>query len=65
MESTTAAILDYGQQPIPQTPKPPTHGGDFEKLFQMLEELGPAPNDFMLWVDEPVLTRENIFEDFD
>jgi hypothetical protein len=65
MESTAAVILDCVQQPIPSSQEPPTRGGDFEKLFQMLEDLGPAPKDFMLWIDEPVLTRENIFEDFD
>ena len=65
MESTPGAVLDHGQQPIHQSPQPPAQGGDFEKLFQMLEELGPAPKDFMIWVDEPILSRENIFEDFD
>ncbi len=65
MESTAQAILDHGQQPPHPSHEAPAQGGDFEKLFQMLEELGPAPDDFMIWICDPPLTRENIFEDFD
>ena len=39
--------------------------GDHERLFRLLEELGPAPEDFMLGLSDPLLTRENIFEDED
>ena len=34
------------------------HPGDFEKLFQMLDELGPAPENFMLFLCDPLLERE-------
>ncbi len=32
--------------------------GDFEKLFRMLDELGPAPENFMLFLCDPLLERE-------
>ena len=39
--------------------------GDHERLFQLLEQEGPAPADFMLGLSDPMLSRENIFEDED
>ncbi len=44
-----------------------SHSGDFEKLFQMLDELGPAPEDFMLFLCDPILEREplDLFADED
>ena len=41
--------------------------GDFEKLFQMLDDLGPAPEDFMLFLCDPLLEREplDLFADED
>jgi hypothetical protein len=39
--------------------------GDHERLFQLLEQDGPAPADFMLGLSDPVIGRENIFEDED
>ena len=39
--------------------------GDHERLFQLLEKDGPAPDEFMLYLSDPVLERENIFEDED
>ncbi len=39
--------------------------GDHERLFQLLEREGPAPADFMLGLSDPMLGRENIFEDED
>ena len=39
--------------------------GDHERLFQLLEQDGPAPADFMLGLSDPMIGRENIFEDED
>ena len=39
--------------------------GDHERLFRLLEAEGPAPDEFMLYLSDPVLERENIFEDED
>ena len=39
--------------------------GDHEPLFQLLEQDGPAPADFMLGLSDPMTGRENIFEDED
>ena len=41
------------------------HHGDHERLFQLLEQDGPAPADFMLGLSDPMIGRENIFEDED
>ncbi len=48
----------------PAETRPP---GDFEKLFQMLDEFGPAPENFMLFLCDPLLEREpqNLFGDDD
>jgi len=40
----------------------PVRHGDHERLFQLLEQNGPAPADFMLGLSDPMLGRENIFE---
>jgi virulence-associated protein VagC len=40
---------------------PAKKGGDFDKLFQLLTELGPAPDEFMLNVCDPLLEAEDIF----
>jgi len=39
--------------------------GDHERLFLLLKEVGPAPEEFMLYLSDPMLERENIFEDFE
>jgi hypothetical protein len=36
-------------------------GGDFEKLFELLAELGPASEQFMLNTCDPLLEAEDIF----
>ena len=43
------------------------HPGDFETLFHMLDELGPAPEEFMLCLCDPLLEREarDLFGDED
>ena len=47
--------------------EPAGHPGDFEKLFHMLDELGPAPEEFMLYLCDPLLGREtkDLFGDED
>jgi hypothetical protein len=59
MQETTDIALNETIPPLAEMPKAE---GDFEHLFQMLEELGPAPNDFMLGLSDPMLETENIFE---
>ena len=34
---------------------------DFERFFQLLDELGPAPPEFMEGIDDPVTTPEDVF----
>ena len=51
--------------PSEHTPPAPARRGDHERLFQLLEEVGPAPEEFMLYLSDPVLERENVFEDED
>ena len=48
-------------------PVEPKSTGDFERLFQMLDELGPAPEEFMIGVSDPLLEREieDLFGDDD
>jgi hypothetical protein len=41
------------------------HGGDHERLFRLLEEVGPAPAEFMLNVSDPFIERELILDDED
>ena len=44
------------------SPLPHSHdGGDFDRLFQLLADLGPAPDEFMLNVCDPLLERGDIF----
>ena len=45
----------------------PKSTGDFERLFQMLDELGPAPEEFMIGVSDRLLEREieDLFGDDD
>jgi hypothetical protein len=59
MQETADIALN---ETIPHLTEMPKAVGDFEQLFQMLEELGPAPNDFMLGLSDPMLETENIFE---
>lgn len=41
--------------------------GDFERLFHLLDEFGPAPEEFMLFLADPILEREaqDLFGDED
>jgi hypothetical protein len=61
MERTTEAIVDFARQQAPHTEKVSPSSGDFERLFQMLDDLGPAPDEFMLNVCDPLLHAEDIF----
>ena len=47
------------------TQSPSSRPGDHKRLFRLLEEVGPAPAEFMLHVSDPVMERENIFDDED
>lgn len=50
--------------PAPLSAAGLTRTGDHEHLFQLLEELGPAPDAFMLGVSDPWIGREDLFGDW-
>jgi hypothetical protein len=50
---------------VARTQPPVLRQGDHERLFRLLETEGPAPDAFMLYLSDPVLEQENIFEDFE
>ena len=64
--------MPHAMQDHPTTPFTPASipaaslgQGDHERLFHLLDTEGPAPDDFMLFLSDPLLERENIFEDFE
>ena len=61
------AIHEQPTIPSSVTPIQPTASRlrDHERLFKLLETEGPAPEEYMLYLSDPVLEQENIFEDFE
>jgi hypothetical protein len=57
-EAASSASTQFTSSPLPRS-------GDHERLFQLLEEAGPAPAEFMLHLSDPVIEHENIFGDED